>query len=556
QIVHDIHQQGATGARLFLPPYMQPVEPNVPKQIVEGYTELGNAMAADLRKKGLEGITTDSTYDAWTPARAYSHYHGGVRILSETASARLATPVNIKFEQLRGSEGYDAKKEAPNFHPVWKGGEWKMRNITDYMTTAAFSLLNHAADNREQWLSRFYEVGKEAVRMPDKGNVYGLLVTPDEVVDEILKRGGVEFRTEYRQEKDGHTEDFTVIRAQQPYFGFAKALLEKQVYPDLIDANGNPIPPYDVTAHTLSLLFDLEVEPIFTPLPKLTVTSSSPSQNGCSGTKDGQKVNNVQIYRSPLPSMDEGWTRFVFEQDNFWREHGQNCEKLLTSSITNAEIIGQKLSSTILFPDQSPNQILNGYPKGSMPDEYTGGVGKEGVENLRKFVEAGGTLVFLNRASNFAIEQFNLPVKDVTKGLARKDFFIPGSILRTELDLTHPIAKGMPKESIAWFENSPVFEIITDPLASVIIPHVSEGSTQPTSAAALTRNFRIIATYPKDPKQILLSGWALGAEKIAGKAALVEFTIGKGKIILFGFRPQYRGQSLATFPLLFNAISQ
>ena len=95
-----------------------------------------------------------------------------------------------------------------------------------------------------------------------------------------------------------------------------------------------------------------------------------------------------------------------------------------------------RISETIIFPDQSPNQILNGYAKGSMPDEYTGGVGKEGVENLKKFVEAGGTLVFLNRSSDFAIEQFNLPIKDVTKGLPRKDFYIPGSILRTELDLT------------------------------------------------------------------------------------------------------------------------
>ena len=92
QIVHDIHQQGTLGSRLFLPPYMQPVEPNVPQQIVAGYTELGNWMANELRAQGFQGITTNSTYDAWTPARAYSHYHGGVRILSETASARIATP--------------------------------------------------------------------------------------------------------------------------------------------------------------------------------------------------------------------------------------------------------------------------------------------------------------------------------------------------------------------------------------------------------------------------------------------------------------------------------
>ncbi len=139
QIVHDIHQQGANGSRLFLPPYLKPVEPNVPKELVEGYTELGNFMAKDLREKGFQGITTDSTYDAWTPARAYSHYHGGVRILSETASCNLATPITVKFDQLRGGLGYDAKKESPNFSPVWKGGEWHLRDITNYMTTAAFS---------------------------------------------------------------------------------------------------------------------------------------------------------------------------------------------------------------------------------------------------------------------------------------------------------------------------------------------------------------------------------------------------------------------------------
>ncbi|MDQ3798581.1 MAG: M14 family metallopeptidase, partial [Acidobacteriota bacterium] len=144
QIVHDIHQQGERGSRLFLPPYMQPVEPNVPKEIVEGYTELGNFMAADLRQKGFQGITTNSTYDAWTPARAYSHYHGGVRILSETASAKLATPVTIKFDELRSGLGYDVRRESPNFSPVWLGGEWKLRDITNYMTTATFSLLRHA----------------------------------------------------------------------------------------------------------------------------------------------------------------------------------------------------------------------------------------------------------------------------------------------------------------------------------------------------------------------------------------------------------------------------
>src|SRR5437764_9424558 len=199
QIVHDIHQQGAFGSRLFLPPYMQPVEPNVPKQIVEGYTELGNYLAKEMRAAGFKGITTDSTYDAWSPSRAYSHYHGGVRILQETASCRLATPITVKFEQLRPGEGYDPRKEAANFGPVWQGGEWHIRDITNTMTTVAFFLLKHAAQNREYWLQRFYEIEKEAVRPRKSGELFGfILPTPPSifsnafVLRNILERGGVE----------------------------------------------------------------------------------------------------------------------------------------------------------------------------------------------------------------------------------------------------------------------------------------------------------------------------------------------------------------------------
>ena len=247
--------------------------------------------------------------------------------------------------------------------------------------------------------------------------------------------------------------------------------------------------------------------------------------------------------------MDEGWTRWVTEHSEDFRSCYAKYISLRDKELREGNF---QRNRAIIFTDQSPAQILNGYAKGSMPDEYVGGVGKEGVENLKKFVEAGGTLVFLNRSSDFAIEQFNLPIKDVTKGLARKDFYIPGSILRTELDLTSPIAKGMPKESIAWFEGGPAFELTdTGGNASVNERAPDANGTLPNGRVSA----RVIARYPSDPKNILLSGWALGAEKIAGKAALVQVNMGKGKIILFGFRPQYRGQSLATYPLLFNAIS-
>jgi hypothetical protein len=534
QIVHDIHQQGERGARLFVPPYLAPVEPNVPKEIIEGYTELGNFIAQDLRKQGFQGITTDSTYDAWTPARAYSHYHGGVRILSETASARLATPTTVKFDDLRGSEGFDAKKESPNFSPVWLGGAWHLRDITNYMTTAAFSLLKHSADNREAWLKRFYAVGKDAVRPRKDGETFAYIIDSEDSRYESfllnsLRRANVEIEYVGKFTLNGKTyNDYTpVIFTNQPYAGFAKAMIEPQSYPDLRNDKGQPIPPYDVTAHSLALLTDTKIKKI----NNLMTFPKPPESGGGSGSGSGSsRIPTKLIYKSHVASMDEGWTRWVFDKHRFqFAGRIFKPESVFNNEIQSGDLIAK--TDTIIFPDQSPNQILNGYAKGSMPDEYTGGVGKEGVENLRKFVEAGGTLVFLNRASEFAIKQFDLPIKDVTDGLNRKDFFIPGSILRTELDTAHPIAKNMPRQSIAWFEDSPAFEI-TD-----------------------ATNVKIIARYPQKTEEILLSGWVLGAEKLAGKAALVEVKMGKGKIVLFGFRPQYRGQSLATFPLLFNAIS-
>ncbi len=295
QIVHDIHQQGALGSRLFLPPYMQPVEPNVPKQIVEGYTELGNYLAKEMRAAGFKGITTDSTYDAWSPSRAYSHYHGGVRILQETASCRLATPITVKFDQLRPGEGYDPRKETQNFGPVWPGGEWHIRDITNHMTTVAFLLLKHAAQNREHWLQKFYEIEKEAVRPRKPGELFAIIIPtathrPD--VLSILARAGVEVDDPLPFTINGvkYPDDTAVIKMSQPSASFAKALLELQHYPDQRDTSGHPIPPYDVTAHTLSLL--MEVQPVFVSQPFQYKVPKGRGFTGCTGGGPVVRRNN------------------------------------------------------------------------------------------------------------------------------------------------------------------------------------------------------------------------------------------------------------------------
>jgi len=566
QIVHDIHQQGSFGSRLFLPPYMQPVEPNVPKQIVEGYTELGNYLAKEMRAKDFQGVTTNSTYDAWSPSRAYSHYHGGVRILSETASARIASPINVKFDDLTSREGYDPKKESANFGPLWRGGEWKLRDITNTMTTCAFLLLKNAAEEREKWLRRFYAIGREAVRPRRKDELFGFIGGANVCTRETLQRAEVEFEYIHQYKLNGRTHvnggnsPFTMlIKMSQPYGGFAKALLEKQSYPNLRDASGHPIAPYDVTAHTLSLLYAEEFKPVLAPFKYVSGDPLDP-EVPCPGTgltlipsADPQSLPRVLVYKSHVPAIDEGWTRW-------WLGSSRRKAAIGTATLQDVDIRQGKLltmetisvvtktgplsfassiqlAHTLIIPDQPSRTILIGYRSGTMPPEITGGLGDEGVRAIRTFVENGGTLICLNRASEFAIEQFKLPLRNVVAGLPRTQFYVPGSILRLELDTTHPIAKGMPKESIAWAEESPVFEIVNNPNSSV-----------PAT------NVKTIGWYPRD-KDPLLSGWLLGGERIKGKAALVEVTMGKGRIILFGFRPQYRGQSLATYPLLLNSLT-
>jgi hypothetical protein len=179
----------------------------------------------------------------------------------------------------------------------------------------------------------------------------------------------------------------------------------------------------------------------------------------------------------------------------------------------------------VVLPDQAPAALLNGHAKGAMPEEYTGGLGAEGTAALRAFVESGGTLVALDSATGFAIEQLALPVKNALAGVGPSDFYCPGSILATRADATQPLAHGLPETTPVWFEGSPAFEVDAG---------------------------RAVLRYEeKDP---LLSGWLLGGGKLGGRAALVEVPRGKGRVVLFGFRPQYRAQSRVTYAALLNAL--
>ena len=341
------------------------------------------------------------------------------------------------------------------------------------------------------------------------------------MLENALKKAGVEVQNC----ETTPDEAAKFVSLAQPYGSFAKALLELQRYPDLRDSSGHPIAPYDVTAHSLFLLTGAQVKPVTAPFRCKAAEFRERPLPSYPLTK------RVALYRSSVPAIDEGWTRFVIEQNS-----GP------VASLRDADLRAGKLIEkfdSIVIPDQGARTILNGYRLGSMPPLLTGGVGTMGVQALREFVSAGGTLVLLNRACDFAIEQFKLPVRDVVAGLPKTEFYVPGSILRIELNTSHPIARGMPYQTIAWAEDSPVFEVVYRDIISEV----------PAS------DVTVIASYPRTSSP-LLSGWLLGTNLLRNKAALLEVKMGKGRLILFGFRPQYRAQSLATYPLFFNALNR
>ncbi len=535
QVTLDLHQQGRYGSRIFVPPYLSPAEPNVDPVLLQGDNALGLAIAWRMTADGFAGVAVHSLYDAWTPGRAFQHYHGAVRILTETASAELATSVTVPAESLRAGMGLDARTASWNFVAPWPGGTWTLADIVRYQTASAMALLDHVARNREGWVRTSYQVLSRASRgWPDWPYAFviptaGQNETAVGALLEIFRHAQVEVRAALAGFTIGHERFFPgtyVVVLRQPYAAFAKALLEREIYPDLRQYPGGPPQrPYDVTAHDLALLLGVRVLAVADSLPvglsaPLAVRPPLYHIPGLSG--GGPGVVRLGVYRSYAAAMDEGWTRWML--DTF----GVPYESLVDSTVRAGNLNAR--FDAILLPSQNARGLLDGLPARRYPARWTGGLGAPGVQALRDFVDGGGTIIALNEACDFAVGALDLPVTDVLGDLSPSDFYAPGSILRLQLDTAQALADGMPAQSIAWFESGPAFDV-----------------KDPTRV-------KIVGRFPAEAGDVLLSGWLLGASRLAGKAALVEVRRGRGRVILFGFRPQYRGQSLATYPLLFNAI--
>jgi hypothetical protein len=367
-----------------------------------------------------------------------------------------------------------------------------------------------------------------------------------------------------------------IVRLDQPYRAHALDLFEAQRFPRLEQWPGGPVErPYDVAGWTLPMQLGVDVvaaEKVAYAPPRagLVRTGSEPCGPGVPPNRDVYYVSNTscfrqiisslrrsrnvevgngrgafyQINRSPriglykpwTANIDEGWTRWVLEQFEI-------PYVSLSDSTVRAGKLRDRMDA-ILVTDMSLRDLRQGMADTVVPPPYSGGLGREGIEALKAFANAGGTLVLLDRASELATAELGVnvglvrvpprrddwesPAEDTLR--AARELYAPGSILRVLVDATHPIGFGMPDTAAVYFTNSLTFDV-------------------PSGSPA-----RVIARYPARGDDILLSGFLQGAPAIAGKAAAVEAPVGRGRVVMFGFRPQYRGQSYGTFRMLFNAL--
>jgi len=629
QIHIDEHQMGSTGARLFLPPFMDPPTPNVHPLIWRGVALLGTNMAFDLQKNGFSGVVYDRSFTGWWIGACddTSWLHNNIGLLSEMASVRIASPIYVDPTELPNS--YVEKHM--QFPDPWPGGWWRLRDIVEYELVLSTSLVKTAYLHKEDLLFNFYKMCKYNIEKREEGQPFAFVIpkkqrdypTTLKMLD-ILMLGGVEIH----QAKEDFTADDRVYHSgsfvalmAQPYRAYAQNLLEKQKYPDMRQyPGGPPVPPYDNAGWTLPLQMSVSCEQIQKPfkanlvkLDKVPYTQITPPKETASYIVLDSRVNasfsvifslineKIEVYRSKdfisgegfnaaagsfiikntpqvqkkLPdlldkwhvkaytldnindipkaplirhrvglyqswksNMDEGWTRYAFDSMGipFKTLHNKDfkgTKKKKANLKENFDVIvfASENADIIKTGKPSASSPYRRYYSGSTPPEYEGGIDKEGIEALKTFVEEGGILVTLNRACGLVFKEFKSPVRNAIENVPRSKFFCPSSILKITVDNKSPIGYGMPKEAAAMFDRSLAL------------------STQIPSGYW---DRKVVASYPKE--DILLSGWLMGEDVIARKAAVVDTKYKKGHIILIGFRCQYRAQSHGTYKFLFNAL--
>ncbi len=606
QILYNHHQSGLTSPRIWAPPMDDPVNPNMHALVQRGISLLGVGIMERLEQEGKRGAQGYSTYSNWWDGgmRSTPCFHNVIGILTETASGRFATPVDVDPARLpKVLRSGESAIEPSTWNPSpWPGGRWTLRDQMDYIVTATMAVLRLGTEYREDWLYNRYQMARDQIAAGAKGDPYAFVIPPEQhdwptavKLARTLDLGAVEVhRASAAFEAGGRTypAGSLVVLMAQPNRGFAKDLLEAQHHPDRRQgADGPPKPPYDMAGWTLSYQMGVRADAVARPfearLERVTdfaalVRHDPPGGPGpftidrrlndavtaamralrqgahVSATRDAFVIDGpgaaaaarasadlgvfaalpdvmpspgearplrlprVGVYRSYVAATDEGWVRFVF--DRF---------EIPYVRLTNADIQASGLEDrldAIVLPDEDAKAVRDGHAPGSMPPDFVGGLGTRGVAALERFVEAGGTLVALGGATELAVTDFGLPVRNVLDGLPATEFYCPGSLLRLAIDQKDALTAGLPAEQAAFFVHGRAFAV------------------DPGGAARV----RVLARYASS--DVLMSGWINGPRHVEGYAAALEVALGHGRVVLVGFGPEFRGQPHGTFKFLFDPV--
>lgn len=625
-VLLDMHQMGNRGPRFFVPPYADPVNPNLDPILTRALNLLGSRMAHDLSMAGCTGVVSGTTFDNWWNGgnRNVPFRHNILGILTECASADWADTIVQKRESLRGMgiglPRYEVRQAFPD---PWPGGRWSLADILRYDRVAALSLLGWVARNRRETLERRILLGRRAVRAGRTGSPRAFLLPADprrasarRRLAANLQALGVEIRIttrETRLQAGGAVEEHgkrkgggegpgillpegtLLIPAAQPYRSLVKDLLERQVYPELLDApGGRPIRPYDAAGWSLPLQFRVPCFPwngpleiSSAPLPRIPIPETEPSvllgrgrllppergpfragfgddalalgkvcailaEGGEAWLGDGgvlfaRRAAAASEDPRPLPpespglpkraarldlprigiydvkgasnasAMDEGWTRYVLSKHCIPFER-VDAARLRGGGLADLDVL--------VFANVPRAALLSGLPETRRLRGTPGGIGEEGLETLRSFVRKGGRILAWGASVGTFLPLEGKDASNLLRGTPRKKFYCPGSLLevrRTGGGDALPLA-GMPGRF-------PVY--VRDPVA------------------LRGKDLDILLRFGERP---LLSGHLVGGERIEGKGALARLRDGKGSYLFFAFRPQNRGQTLGTFPILIQAL--
>ncbi len=620
QIVYNQHQAPPFPARIFVPPYAEPLNPHIPAAVMEGINRIGAAMRERFARENKPGVLSYWGYDAWWDGglRSVPAFHNMHGILTETAGYSFATPhVYGPVEMpVAFGNGMPAREPSMFYEQPWQAGRWSLRDAIDYMLTADFALLDEAAARRADFLLKSWQMARALIDAGAQGKPYAYVVSLEQQWDrptayEMLERlsmGGVEVRrarAAFQANGRTYPAGTFVIPAAQPFRPYLMDLLEPQKYPTIRSGAGGPTKrPYDIAGWTLSLQMGVAVDRVedrfnadlapavdFRPegaaRGKGSVVILDHRENNSflataffmdrnetvRWTEDGSIVvespylendarveafarqyglrvrtadaapgkavyelhrPRVGLYQPWVANADEGWTEWLFDR-----------YKIPYSLVHNADFARDDLRTrfdAIVLASAAAATILNGQRSGEdrgpvvavQRPEYAGGIGTAGLARLERFVREGGTLAALDLASELPMELFPLGVRNLLRPTPG-DFYCPGSLVRLTVDPTQPEAFGMPQEAIAFSTGGEAFDI-------TLTPAYNKGEQE----------IRTVARFAAH--DLLASGWVSGAGAVQGKPALVEARHGRGRVVLFAFRPQFRGQPFGTFKLLLNTV--